>query len=692
MREKLFYLFVVISFLSFGSVQAKQKSLFRVENDTILHICSNISEEDSWTFYERDESDSPYDYFISPLWHFKNIVIDEGVDSVHLGLCLISARELSIPSSLKYLYLPEVPPCLEEVRLNAKNPYYRWEDGTLYNRDKTQLYFMLPSAVDSVLQIPETVEQVWTIPDRYYQTCLSFSRIWEGYPECSPKHIHYSKIVFPKYCKRYPEYHPSCDTLILLSDSAVAHSTMEALWGRECGYEKKFSCPNSRFHCPSGYVDCPNYDVRKRDTSWMRESYRLTCIMENGDTLVGIDTIPSERRIQSVKIAGIADENVRFCRYNYTYHFYVTTYDTLYRLPLEVFVKTEERKPGPKWSDFGEVRDSVFTIREGVDSLPYLSDMPSFRKVIIPKSMHYIGTDITCDSVFIYSDSLDGCFYGWFYVWNRINAVYNYVENEQLYLSFKRWLREERKSAVVYCPNADIRKRDMSLQQNTNKPVWKDEKGNLIKNFTYKRPIRYGAWLRLELEGMDPKDLCVLDRRKRFLRKYNGSFVIEYDGRNAELEYAVWTYDTLLPLQQKDTLIPVKRDGTPWKEGCVREECVLYYVPEGMSRHSLLESGDSILMWRSGDTIPRRYANRLAFGFILKNGEYNSSGTMVFDVLWLDKRKYFREGYLISSDNSEGGIWGIPKQCKEFWVRGIKEYWPDCLPRGYSSMHFYIGK
>ena len=691
MREKLFYLFVVISFLSFGSVEAKQKSLFRVENDTILHICSNLSEMDSWTFYERDESDSPFEYYVSPLWHFKNIVIDEGVDSVHLGLCLISARELSIPSSLKYLYLPEVPPGLEEVRLSTKNPYYRWEDGALYSLDKTQLYFMLPSAVDSVLQFPETVEQVWSIPDRYYQKGLSF-RNWEGYPECSPEHIHYSKIVFPKHCKRYPEYDPSCDSLIILSDSAVAHSTMEALWGRECGYDEKFSCPNSRFHCPSGYVDCPNYDVRKRDTSWMRESYRLTCVMENGDTLVGVDTIPSGRSIQSVKIDGIADENVRFYRYYDTYHFYVTTYDTLYRLPLEVFVKSKEQEPesGPKWSDFGEVRDSVFIIRDGVDSLPYLSDRPSsFRKVILPKSMHYIGTHITCDSVFIYSDSLDGWFYG---CWNRINAGYNYVENEQLYLSFKRWLREERKSAVVYCPNADIRKRDMTLQQNANKPVWKDMKGNVIKNFTYNRPIRYGALLRLEIEGMDPKDLCVLDRRKRFLRKYDGSFVIEYDGRNAELEYAVWTYDTLLPLQQKDTLIPVKRDGTPWGKGYDIKECVLYYVPKGMSRHTLLESKDSIMMWKSGDTIPRRYANRLAFGFILKNGEYNSSGTMVFDVLWLDKRKYFRKGYLISSDNSESGIWGIPKQYKEFWVRGIKEYWPDCIARGYSSMHFYVGK
>ena len=691
MREKLFYLFVVISSLSFGSVEAKQKSLFRVENDTILHICSNLSEMDSWTFYERDESDSPFDYFISPLWHFKNIVIDEGVDSVHLGLCLISARELSIPSSLKYLYLPEVPPGLEEVRLNAKNPYYRWEDGTLYNRDKTQFYFMLPSAVDSVLQIPETVEQVWTIPDRYYQKGLSFSRIWEGYPERSPEDIHYSKIVFPKHCKRYPEYHPSCDSLILLSDSAVAHSTMEALWGRECTYDEKFSCPKSRFHCPSGYVDCPNYDVRKRDTSWMRESYRLTCVTDDGDTLVGVDTIPSGRSIQSVKIEGIADENVRFCEKNGRYRFYVATYDTLYQLPLEVYEKTNlpEPKLEPTWSEFGEVKDSVLTIREDVDSLPDLRG--SFRKVIIPKRTHYLEGSIKCDSAYLYCDSLKSRYYH-IGVCNLIDARYYYVENEELYLSIKRWLMEKKQSAVAYCPHADVRKRNMALQQNTNKPVWKDMKGNVIKNFTYNRPIRYGALLRLEIEGMDPKDLCVLDRRKRFLRKYDGSFVIEleYDGRNAELEYAVWTYDTLLPLQQKDTLIPVKRDGTPWGKGYDIKECVLYYVPKGMTRHTLLESKDSIMMWRSGDTIPRRYANRLAFGFILKNGEYNSSGTMVFDVLWLDKRKYFRKEYLISSDNREGGIWGIPKQCKEFWVRGIKEYWPDCVARLYSSMHFYI--
>ena len=685
MREKLFYLFVVISFLSFGSVEAKQKSLFRVENDTILHICLNLSEMDSWTFYERDESDSPYDYFISPLWHFKNIVIDEGVDSVHLGLCLISARELSIPSSLKYLYLPEVPPGLEEVRLNAKNPYYRWEDGTLYNRDKTQLYFMLPSAVDSVLQIPETVEQVWTIPDRYYQKGLSFSRIWEGYPERSPEHIHYSKIVFPKHCKRYPEYHPSCDSLILLSDSAVAHSTMEALWGWECTYDEKFSCPNSRFHCPSGYVDCPNYDVRKRDTSWMRESYRLTCVTDDGDTLVGVDTIPSGRSILSVKIAGIADENVRFCMYNYTYHFYVTTYDTLYRLPLEVFVKTEERKPGPKWSDFGEVRDSVFIIREGVDSLPYLSDRPSsFRKVILPKSMHYIGTHITYDSVFIYSDSLDGADY--------IDAHYYYVENEQLYLSIRRWLMESDRSAVAYCPNADIRKRDMTLQ-NMNKPVWRNEKGNVIKDLTY-RPKASCSYLQVELEGMNYQDFYVLDcNRNRFLRSGSIRFVFINDGKTDELEYAVWTYDTLLPLRQKDTLKLVKRDGTPWTGGYDWKECVLYYVPKGTTSRSLLDSKDSILMWRSGDTIPRRYVNRLAIGLILTNGEFDYSSFTHCSVVCLDKRNYFR-GVCESEfrDANNGWLWKIPRQYKEFWLDCIEEYGQDHGHSSYPPMHFYVGR
>ena len=702
MRKTLFYLFVVISFLSFGSVEAKQKNLFRLENDTILHICSNLSEMDSWTFYERDESDSPYDYFISPLWHFKNIVIDEGVDSVHLGLCLISARELSIPSSLKYLYLPEVPPGLEEVRLNAKNPYYRWEDGTLYNRDKTQFYFMLPSAVDSVLQIPETVEQVWTIPDRYYQKGLSFSRIWEGYPERSPEHIHYSKIVFPKHCKRYPEYLPPCDSLIILSehcpefltryvmskfsylychclsDSAVAHILQENLWdgikwGRGSGSIDR------------GKIHCPNFDVRKRDTSWMRDNYRLTCVT-GSDTLENGDSIPSGRSIQSVKIEGIADENVRFCEKKGRYRFYVATYDTLYQLPLEVFVKPKERKPKPKWSDFGEVRDSVFTIREGVDSLPYLSDRPSsFRKVILPKSMHYIGTHITCDSVFIYSDSLDGADY--------IDAHYYYVENEQLYLSFKREFMEWDRSAVVYCPNADIRKRDMTLQD-MNKPVWRNEKGNVIKDLTY-RPKASRSYLQVELEGMNYQDFYVLDcNRNRFLRRGSVYFYFINDGKTDELEYAVWTYDTLLTLRQKDTLKLVKRDGTPWTEGYDWKECVLYYVPKGTTSRSLLDSRDSILMWRSGDTIPRRYANRLAAGLILTNGEFDySSFTTWYSVFCLDKRNYFRE---VREDEirdvNNSWLWKIPRQYKEFWLIGAREFGQDHGHSRYPPMHFYVGR
>lgn len=694
MGKKLLCFFSVIFLLSFGSVEAKQKSPFRMENDTILHICSNFSEMDCWPFKVDDWEN--YNYFTLPYWRFKNIVIDEGVDSVHLGLCLISARVLSIPSSLKYLYLPEVPPGLEEVRLNAKNPYYRWEDGTLYNRDKTQLYFMLPSAVDSVLQFPETVEQVWTIPDRYYQKGLSFSRIWEGYPECSPKDIHYSKIIFPKHCERYPEHLPSCDSLFIQSEHFPVLDGVSYLYCLSDSLAARIMLWESGLNRKK--IHSPNYDVRKRDTSWMRDSYRLTCILENGDTLVGVDTIPSESRIQSVKIEGIADENIEFDKQygEDVYRFYVATYDTLYRLPLEVFVKPEEKKPEPTWSDFGEVRDSVLIIREDVDSLPNLRG--SFRKVIIPKRTHYLEGSIECDSAYLYSDSLVT---RWYYnVCDRIDANYYYVENEELYLSLKRRLMEKnqfqksmeiRRPAVVYCPHADVRKRNMALQQNTNNPVWRDSEGN-IKNLTY-RPWGIMTGLQLEIEGLDSQDLYVLDcRRKRFLRKSNGYFGFINDGKTAELEYAVWSYDTLLPLQQKDTVRLVKRDGTPWGEKYDRIECVFYYVPKGMTRHTLLESKDSILMWRSGDTIPRRYANRLAFGMLLTNGDCDPSGAMKYDVLYLDKRKYFRKGYLISSDNSESGIWGIPKQYKEFWVRRVTEYFPDCLPRGYSSMHFYVGK
>ena len=714
MAKKLL-LFIGLLSLFVWNVEARKRSPFRLENDTLLHICSNLSEMDCMVYGASDridQSDSPSDYFTTyPYWRIKNIVIDEGVDSVYFGLYLISAKRLSIPSSLKYLYFfPEVPPGLEEVRLSAKNPNYRWENGALYSRDKTQLYFMLPSAVDSVLQFPETVEQVWTIPSRYYPKDTLYlkdlpSRHWEGFLDRYPIDRRYSKIVFPKHCKRYPEYLPACDSLIILSehcpefltryvmpkfylyclsDSAIAHILQENLWdGIEWG--------RSSGSIDRGKIHCPNYDIRKRDTSWMRDNYRLTCVT-GSDTLENGDSIPSGRSIQSVKIEGIADENVRFCEKKGRYRFYVATYDTLYQLPLEVFEKPRRRNPKLKWSDFGELRDSVFTIREGVDSLLYLRDMPSsFRKLILPKSMHYIGTDfysigthITCDSVFIYSDSLDGADY--------IDAHYYYVENEQLYLSIRRWLMESDRSAVAYCPNADIRKRDMTLQ-NMNKPVWRNEKGNVIKDLTY-RPKASCSYLQVELEGMNYQDFYVLDcNRNRFLRSGSIRFVFINDGKTDELEYAVWTYDTLLPLRQKDTLKLVKRDGTPWTGGYDWKECVLYYVPKGTTSRSLLDSKDSILMWRSGDTIPRRYANRLAIGLILTNGEFDYSSFTHCSVVCLDKRNYFREVWESEiRDVNNSWLWKIPRQYKEFWLIGAWECGQDHGHKIYPPMHFYVGR
>ena len=690
MVKKLLLIIGLFSLFTWN-VEARKCGPFRVENDTTLHICSNLSKDDCWTFHEIL---NPPDSLLELNWNFKNIVIDEGVDSVDFHRYpLISTKRISIPSSLKTLYFHLVPPGLEEVLLSPKNPYMRWENGTLYNRDKTCLYFILPNAVDSVLLIPETVKQVWT---------LNRISIVDDY-----RVLHYSKIVFPKQCERYPESLPSCDSLIIqsehcpelseydverssylycLSDSFVTHFLMKDSWNRIRGY--KDIIDRGKFHCP-------NYDVRKRDTSWMRENYRLTCILENEDTLTGVDSLPSgwPYKIKSAKIEGIADENVKFNkRYGEdVYRFYVTTYDTLYRLPLEVFEKPEERKPGPKCGDFGEVRDSVFTIREGVDSLPYLSDRPSsFRKVIIPKSMHYVKEHITCDSVFIYSDSLDGAYY---YNWlHYIDAHYYYVENEQLYLSLKRWLIKSNQSAVVYCPNADISKRDMTLQQNTNKPVWKKkEKGNELKDLTY-RTVSSGTGLWLEIEGMNSQDLYVYDcRRKRFLPRNNkyGFFEFINDGRTAELEFAVWTYDTLLPLQQKDTLRLLKRDGTPWTGGYNLEECVLYYVPKGETERSLLLSDKPLKIWRSGDTIPRRYTNRLAFGYMLTNGECVLSPRLEYNVLCLDKRNYLGDGELINvSDN----IWKVPSQYKKFWLEHITEPCEDCYGRSRPPMHFYVGR
>ncbi|MBR2261514.1 MAG: hypothetical protein IJ916_07420 [Paludibacteraceae bacterium] len=715
---KKLLLFIGLFSLFVWNVEARKQSLFRVENDTILHICSNLSDMDCLDFYVSDDNS---DYFTYPFWRIKNIVIDEGVDSVYFGLYLISAKRLSIPSSLKDLYLEEVPPGLEEVRLSAKNPNYRWENGALYNRDKTLLYFMLPCAEDSVLQFPETVELVWTIPKRYYPKDTLYlkdlpSRHWEGYLERYPINIHFSKVIIPERCKPISGY-IDCDTLIIhsayslegylndhvmsrlsylycLSDSAVAHILMEDLWD-SIKWNYRRAIDRRKIHCP-------NYDIRKRDTSWMRDSYRLTCVMENGDTLVGVDTISSERRILSVMIEGIADENVRFCEKNGRYRFYVTTYDTLYRLPLEVFVKLKEQKteskPKPKCSDFGEVRDSVFIIREGVDSLPYLSDRPSsFRKVIIPKSMRYMEGGITCDSVFIYSDSLDGAYY--------IDADYYYVENEQLYLLIKRRLMKDR-SAVVYCPNADIRKRDLSLQKNTNPLVWRDEQDNVI-DLSNLRHTNFWQYLQLTIEGIEPGNLWVFYEWKdrKYMMKY--SWERDKDGSekclwwvpashgDLELEYAVWTYDTLLTLPQKTQVRIVKQNGSPW-EGDFSPTSCLYYVPKGETCESLMNSGKKIMYWKSGDTIPRRYLKRLALGLLYKNGECEPmEGRISYRLDWKDNRNYL---YTISFDGLETVFLQIPpNHSKEVWMLDIGQL--DMNPRHvewikriWSPIHFYVGR
>ena len=700
MGKKLLCFFSVIFLLSFGSAEAKQKHPFRVENDTILHICSNLSEVSyfpiffgSCLFPPCDTIGLVREYFPNEddrfvYYGYSTVIIDEGVDSLVFRLPIDTIKLLQIPSSLKHLSFYWESPVIEKIQMSSQNPYLRWEDGTMYNRDKTRLYFTLPNAGDSVLQIPETVTQVWSIPYR-----------------------HYSKIVFPKHCEMYPAFPPFCDTLIIQSkhcpdwdwfakaagsvssylywpsDSAVARIFMETVWSRlEWDPEIDVNKGRDRFHCP-------NFDVRKRDTSWMRESYRMTCVLDNGDTLVGVDTIPSGRYIESAKIEGIADENVYFRNQDQdgkdVYRFYVATYDTLYRLPLEVFVKPEEKEPEPKWSDFGEVKDSVLTIREDVDSLPYLQG--SFRKVIIPKRTHYLRGSIECDSAFIYSDSLE---------WDRIDAQYYYVENEDLYLEFKRI----NQSAVIYSPNADISKRNMELQN--LKPLWLSGINGKVMDLTY-HPLSYNTWMWADMGGMYPY-LYVFDcQRGCRLRGGERNMFYEFinDGRTSDLEYAVWTYDTLLPLQQKDTVKLLKRDGSPWGIGHDRKECVLYYVPKGETRVSILESGQlPLLIWRSGDTIPRRYANRLAFGIILENGECDPS-FMRYEVLYLDKQNYFGNESLDDLVRFRGkrsvkrekasdysGIMKIPSRYKEIWLDSVTEYSSDCIPRRQASMHFYVGK
>ncbi len=694
MGKKLFCFFSVIFLLSFGSIEAKQKSPFRLENDTILHICSNIQER----YYEG----MCISLEIGMPFYYTSVIIDEGVDSAWVyipygyGSTPLPVRLLSIPSSLKFFIWDG--PSIEKVQLNPKNPYLCWENGALYSQDMRNLYFRHSEENgDSIFQVPETVENIWGISDG-----------------------HFSKVIIPERCKKTPGY-IDCDTLIIhsthsldclddhvmsklsylycLSDSVVAHILMEDLWE---SIRWKFGR-----HIDRGKIHCPNYDIRKRDTSWMRDSYRLTCVMGNGDTLVGVDTISSERNIQSVKIEGIADENVRFCRYNDTYHFYVTTYDTLYRLPLEVSVKPKERKPKPKCSDFGEVRDSLFIIREGVDSLPYLSDRPSsFRKVIIPKSMRYMEGSITCDSVFIYSDSLYGACYD---SWNCIDADYYYVENEQLYLSLKCSFMGKNRSAEVYSPNADIRKRDLLLQNNTNPPVWRNAQGNVI-DLTRLRPTTFWEFSQLTIEGIDPRNLRVFYERKNRKSMMKSRWESDKDGSgkliwwvpaaygDLELEYAVRTYDTLLTLPQKTQIRYVKQDGSPWGNDFDSMGSCLYYVPRGETCESLMKSGKKIKCWKSGDTIPRRYLKRLALGALYKNGECGpTDGRIIYHLDWKDNRNYLYNCGLypipIKELNPKNPFLQIPpNHPKEVWMLDIRQLHRDCISRSLPIMHFYVGR
>ena len=125
-------------------------------------------------------------------------------------------------------------------------------------------------------------------------------------------------------------------------------------------------------------------------------------------------------------------------------------------------------------------------------------------------------------------------------------------------------------------------------------------------------------------------------------------------------------------------------------KGYDRKECVLYYVPKGETRESILESGKPILMWKTGDTIPRRYARHLALGILLVNGECDLSGPMEYYVLCLDKRnQYLRTGGF----EWKPQLFENPRQYKEIWLYNIAEGWPpNCIRRVYAPVHFYIGK
>lgn len=665
MTKKIIIYFIIFFFFILN-IQARPRATFKIEDDSVLHIRSNFSHE-FWDDYDE------YD----PIFNYSTIVVDEGVDSVSLKLDE-KTRLVCIPASLRYLsdYTQEKISC--DIRINPKNPYLCIEGCGVYDKQRTTLITSGMCKEGSVFNMPATVDSVWNFP-----------------------RTHFSKIIISSSFKYYP-YNLNCDTLVIQSssinpewlayimdntnylvcsfDTLVEKMLVEKLWMDEIKWNRNKS-HNTNI---KKKIFCPGLDVSKRDTSWIREKYHPIYVTEQGDSLFGIDSISSDVEIQSVIINNIPQSRIRINKEYSQYDFYVTTYDTLYRLPFCLQISHKNFKEDkPKYAEYGEFIDSVFTIREGVDTLPYLADMPSHcRKIIIPKSMHYLKERLHCDSVFIYSDSLEG--------YSNLEAKYYYVENEQVYLSLRRWNMTDDIKAVVYSPNADIRKRNLMLQENTNPPVLMyNNNGNITT-----LPIRptssiYRTYLNSTIEGIPQSDLYVFDKSERC---HNSWVILTTPSPYLDLKFAVWTYDTLLTLPQKSHITFTKQDGSIWTEKIEFAGFCLYYVPKGETIESLMRSGKRIMIFKDGDTIPHRYLNRLAFGELYKNGECLPirQGYITYHLFWRNKRNYLIDGgerflrISIDIDNAN--------HSKEIWLTNIMMQNSDCLKRILPPMHFYISK
>lgn len=663
MTKKIFIYFTLYFFYILN-IQARPRATFKIEDDSVLHIRSNFSHE-FWDNYDE------YD----PIFNYSTIVVDEGVDSVSLKLDE-KTRLVCIPASLRYLsdYTQENISC--DIRINPKNPYLCIEGCGVYDKQKTTLITSGLCKEGSVFNMPATVDSVWNFP-----------------------RTHFSKIIISSSFKYYP-YNLNCDTLVIQSssinpewlanimdntnylvcsfDTLVAKMLVEKLWMDEIKWNRNKS-HNTNI---KEKIFCPGLDVSKRDTSWMSEKYHPIYVTEQGDSLFGIDSISPDKEIQSVIINNIPKSRIRINNDYSKYDFYVTTYDTLYRLPFCLQISHKNFKEDkPKYAEYGEFIDSVFTIREGVDTLPYLADMPSHcRKIIIPKSLHYLKESLHCDSVFIYSDSLEGH--------SSLKTKYYYVENEQHYLSLKRWNMVNNIKAVVYSPNADIRKRNLKLQENTNPPVFMYNHNGNITNL----PIRptaplFKTCIKSTIDGISPSDLYIFDQLGRC---HNSWTVLPTPCPYIDLKFAVWTYDTLLTLPQKSHITFTKQDGSIWTETIAEDGYCFYYVPKGETPESLMKSGKKIMIFKDGDTIPQRYINRLALGVLYKNGEClpTRQGHITYHLFWRNKRNY-----IIDEDKKYLRIFiDNAKHPKEIWLSNIMMYNSDCITRCICLMHFYISK